>query len=512
MSQKSEIIHYLSINKTMTQGDLSEALYGDRNHLPNLYASLMGLVNSGVVIRKGDHPAYYSLANNDEPVSYDQYRVTHAKTYANVSKTGNKSVETKGNVIILNKPFLGGWLDKQGNIGHEIIDFLLTDDNQYYVYNNPWGICPSNIWVEGTHGFNRDSKEQYIAKYTVLTSEEKVKKSGNELDILYVIELAEKLHRFHTGETELRRNQMAIKKDIIRARNIKYNGKFLDEIYGDDDSLYLTFKGARIYKAEPPIRITGLQYDFRRNKGYLYSDQHESDYLKMFNIIEDSIKNRKLVEFTPRNVNPSTIGDLNANKTFLDLIALETDEQVFTNMLHSILGQGELLKHFCMKFKGNKAFNSAENYSVYRETKVVDGRMDVCAESSSQRVIIENKVYSGLNGVRPADNTTQLSIYYRWGIDGKAEEPLCFVVAPEFRINEIRREIAEKDATMLSIYQIKTYGDIANFIEEEYSNDNIPANYAYYDLVPQIINAFRNLSYSTKEDLYAKMFLNATNK
>lgn len=38
MSQKSEIIHYLSINKTMTQGDLSEALYGDRNHLPNLYA------------------------------------------------------------------------------------------------------------------------------------------------------------------------------------------------------------------------------------------------------------------------------------------------------------------------------------------------------------------------------------------------------------------------------------------------------------------------------------------
>ena len=56
MSQKSEIIHYLSINKTMTQDDLSEALYGDRNHLPKLFASLMWLVNSGVVIRRGDHP------------------------------------------------------------------------------------------------------------------------------------------------------------------------------------------------------------------------------------------------------------------------------------------------------------------------------------------------------------------------------------------------------------------------------------------------------------------------
>lgn len=34
-------------------------------------------------------------------------------------------------------------------------------------------------------------------------SEEKVKESGNELDILYVIELTEKMHRFHTGEAEL---------------------------------------------------------------------------------------------------------------------------------------------------------------------------------------------------------------------------------------------------------------------------------------------------------------------
>lgn len=512
MSQKSEIIHYLSINKTMTQGDLSESLHGDRNHLPNLYASLMGLVNSGVVIRRGDLPAYYSLANEGTTIISEEPKTTRVKTYNYVSRTINKTIETKGNVIILNKPFLGGWLDKQGNIGHEIIDFLLTDDNQYYVYNNPWGICPPNIWVEGTQSLSRISKEQYIAKYTVLTSEEKIKESGNELDILYVIELAEKMHRFHTGESELRRNQAVIKNDIIRKRNIKYNGRFLDEIYDDDDSLYLTFKGARIYKAEPPIRIAGLQYDFRRNKGYLYSDQYEADYLKMSNLIEESIKDEKLVEFTPRNVNPSTIGDLNANKTFLDLIALETDEQVFTNMLHSILEQGELLKHFCMKFKGNKAFNSAENYSVYRETKVVDGRMDVCAESSSQRVIIENKVYSGLNGVRLADNTTQLSTYYRWGINGKAEEPLCFVVAPDFRINEIRREISEKDNNMLDIYQIKTYGDIADFIEEEYDNGNIPVSYAYYGLIPQIINAFRNLSYSTKEDLYAKMFLNATNK
>ena len=88
------------------------------------------------------------------------------------------------------------------------------------------------------------------------------------------------MHRFHTGEAELIRNQNIIKNDINRARNIKYNGKFLDEIYGDVGSLYLIFRGARIYTTEPPIRVTGLQYDFRRNKAYLYSDNMNLIILK----------------------------------------------------------------------------------------------------------------------------------------------------------------------------------------------------------------------------------------
>ena len=73
------------------------------------------------------------------------------------------------------------------------------------------------------------------------------------------------------------------------------------------------------------------------------------------------------------------------------------------------------------------------------------------------------------------------------------------------------REIHQKDPAMENIYLVKTYGDIAQFIEDEYGAGNIPITYAYYSLVPQIIDAFKNLSYSTKEDLYARMFLDATN-
>lgn len=65
MTQKEQIIRLLKVNGTMTQGDLSLGMYGDRNHLPNLYMSLMDLVRKGIVLRRGEHPAYYSLADAD---------------------------------------------------------------------------------------------------------------------------------------------------------------------------------------------------------------------------------------------------------------------------------------------------------------------------------------------------------------------------------------------------------------------------------------------------------------
>lgn len=64
MSQKIVILDLLK-NGPMTQGELSIAIYGDNKHMPNIYASLMSLVNSGVVNRNGSQPAVYSLTGMD---------------------------------------------------------------------------------------------------------------------------------------------------------------------------------------------------------------------------------------------------------------------------------------------------------------------------------------------------------------------------------------------------------------------------------------------------------------
>lgn len=66
MNQKEKIIEALRKTPEMTQGDLSEYIYGDRRHLPNIYCSLQNLVKKGVIDRKGAHPAYYSLSSVDK--------------------------------------------------------------------------------------------------------------------------------------------------------------------------------------------------------------------------------------------------------------------------------------------------------------------------------------------------------------------------------------------------------------------------------------------------------------
>lgn len=62
MGQKETIIDLLKLNTTMTQGQLAETIYGDKNHSPYIYAALSKLVADGIVTRTGSNPSYYSLS------------------------------------------------------------------------------------------------------------------------------------------------------------------------------------------------------------------------------------------------------------------------------------------------------------------------------------------------------------------------------------------------------------------------------------------------------------------
>ena len=83
MSQKETIVNMLKTNGTMTQGALAEAIYGDKNHGPNIYATLIGLVKNGAVLRTGSNPSYYSLSGSEIIIPEKSQKTT--KGYRDVS-------------------------------------------------------------------------------------------------------------------------------------------------------------------------------------------------------------------------------------------------------------------------------------------------------------------------------------------------------------------------------------------------------------------------------------------
>ena len=83
MSQKETIVNMLKTNGTMTQGALAEAIYGDKNHGPNIYATLIGLAKNGAVLRTGSNPSYYSLSGTEIIIPEKSQKST--KGYRDVS-------------------------------------------------------------------------------------------------------------------------------------------------------------------------------------------------------------------------------------------------------------------------------------------------------------------------------------------------------------------------------------------------------------------------------------------
>lgn len=421
-------------------------------------------------------------------------------------------------VIILNKIFQGSWNKQEGNISHEIIDFFKTDKGEHYIYNDPWGHCPPEIYV----GEKESNKEIYEAKYMLLTGT-----GTRDFELLYLIELKEVLHHFSSGKASKNNRDIIVSK-YIKPREIKYGGVSLDQIYGkDDDSLLVTFQASAIYK--PKKRITsglpqqykkGEGYVFQRNKGYINNKEYKNDYDNIISLIEDNegnVDSNTWTKLELPTINPSDLITQRQNKqsqkTFLDMIYKTDSEECFTNMLYSILSQKDLFYQFCNEFKADTQDISNIPFKVEREKVVSNGRMDISGEAKSedtvyQRVIIENKIWSGLNGVNERKKITQLSTYYDlWGKEDNTRpilEPLCFVIAPNYRIRHVEEEINDLDPAMKDVYGIIPYSKIADFIEKHMNQIE-----QYSEYVKDCLLAFKKHAYENEQELFTQLFKDA---
>lgn len=410
------------------------------------------------------------------------------------------------NVIILNKIFEGSWNDQEGNISHEIIDFALTDEGKYFVYNVPYGCCPD--WIHIT-GDDIKETETHEAEYLYLTSESR----NGVFDIKYRIKLKRKIHNYSYHKSEKLRKQVSEKMEkIYEEYNVFYGGKKISEILYTDTPL-ITFEADYMELAAESVSVNFSEYNFQRNKGYLKKDEHPNDY-KYFQEIANNTK--WIRSGLNPIINKSDVNGRYNKKTFLDLIMKSESEECYTNILYSILKQPGFFTLFCKNFAPDRKLDCSNSFQVFRERRVVGGRMDICAESVSQRVVIENKLFSGLNGIRK-DETAQLSIYYEWG--KKADmEPICFLVVPDFRVelshsgrvSEIEQEILKYDPDMQGKYTVVSYSCISDFIKNH--KNMFETSYEYYKYLDDIIDAFANYAYSSKTEYFQALFQQRINE
>ena len=458
--------------------------------------------------------------------------------------------EVEEKFILLNKPFNGSWTYQDGNIAHEIIDFFLTDSGEYYVYNIPYGrTCNGRV-----------------PDYIVLTSE-----GTNVVKIEYIIKPSEAVHGLgystrkkddnKDGEKDnyspTNNNEENRKKieHIIKEKNIRYGGKLLSKLYDSktDVGLLVSYKAEWIKKPKEP-----LVFDFRES-GYIF--QHAYGYIsnewnikyvnnKYFgkdklskrqkDIIETSEKKSKayhalkkkieeldqkgeLVELSlsPIDVHTKKFSGLTFSKTtFLDFILKTNSEECYTNLLYNLFVSDKNL--FCRfvqellkkeKVCSISIFINTNLKYINREKSVSRGRMDICAEfeinGMIHRIVLENKVDSGLNGKGGAENQTQLTQYYNWATENGAT-PHCFILVPGYHENFLLDEIKTYDKDMMDNYTIIKYRDIFDFIKAHSSD--IKSNKYYRKFYADIFELFGRLSLdrlSLFEYLFIQAILNA---
>lgn len=433
----------------------------------------------------------------------------------NKKNKNNKALKRSDDVIILNKAFEGCWNDKEGNISHEIIDFFKTDGGNYFVYNTPRGTV---------------QKGCEKVKYLILTSSVERHKSSQEFKLLYYIEIEDKINnsgKYIKKDLSKIDNNKTIIEKCCKDNEIKYGGKYLYEIFKDEDDYgknpLVTFKGKAIYEAKDPILFkidNKISYNYwRTHCGYIFKSKYGKLYQNLLDFIEDKGKWNK-INISPVKKNSTSLQD----KTFLDFILKNNSEECFTNIFHSILSHDKLLIEFINYFKDDDLpeidSQDVDDLKVTRENKIVQGRMDISGvfqeKSKNHSVIIENKIHSGLNGVDKQSASSQLTKYYTWARNykwskGKTTDIHCYLLVPNYKKEELDGDIDKNDQQMKRNYKIITYSELKEFIKECDKNGLLKNHSMFQKYSNDILNAIGSHSYEDRKTKFEKDFLDAIN-
>ncbi len=324
-------------------------------------------------------------------------------------------------VIIINNTYAGRYGQNKDNLPHEMINFFRADDDPnnkdnnpgFYIYITPAGIINNKIKKENIKGIIF------------------IRNAGNGIvEVLGKAELGENSKFYTQGISSSKENQIAKvdnstkkvdeTKKCLKAINeaIKYGGKELSKIHEGDEGILVSMKVDKIclpkktfyltYKAENTELLNDVYFlpaDGGKSDGKKIANEsmlayyYEDDNTNAYNVLRDILNDEKNEFWKGASDTPfcdtSKIDDeIKYNDNFFKITRQQDNEVMFSNMLfYYFSNYPDLLKHFV-----KKQFNIdlVDNYTVEREKE----RMDIRIIDDKHYIIIENKIKSGINGIK----------------------------------------------------------------------------------------------------------------
>jgi len=292
--------------------------------------------------------------------------------------------------ILINQLFAGKYLEEGENIGHEVIN-LFKDDNGYNnLYITPSGSVSGHdiefiIFVRNT------SKRTTVEIIGVAGDIQEI--SGKDMNaVTYAGVSLDRIFNsnLYHGESDISSQHVTFRAGSFRVPSKPIYLTLDNDFSADEFILHLNSKkrviipqGMRMYYSEDKDLIAYSQLKDLVGNDELWIDENSTEKLYPDGVVQ------------------------NQAPTFLEVIKKEDDENIFSNLFSYFFeySHQEFIK-FALELLDIPDMNSA--FSIYRETKY---RTDIWIESEEDIIVIENKINSGVNGIK--EDSSQLNKYIK---------------------------------------------------------------------------------------------------
>jgi len=418
--------------------------------------------------------------------------------------------------ILINRMFRGEYLD--GHIGHEIINLFKADDGNNYLYVNPYG------------SFNKKHRKRITTILLVRNYGKgvfEILAKATDLEAYIDDSLPRIKEENKETRSKIRNNQET------KCRDIRYDGISILDIFEENDdenqAILVTFKAKKYFKVKTGIHlllseveraqingehVISLANSSREKHVHLPKQSLKAYYAQgdektgyVYDRLMEAINNPDLWETTNSTTRvDKELQPQEEHYNFLKLIHKEDDELCFSNMLaHFLSNEFGLYQDFAKEVLELKVFGSA--CEIWRE----EGNIDLLLDDGVNRIVIENKIKSHVNGIQAREKDdnrmiqSQLSKYRKAQEKKLEEEGLprklsCFLLHPEYQQIDL-----------------STYADGSKYAQISYKRlyEFFTSHKLYAPYYDDFCNALFKHAQEVSEDLYQEnliKFLTAIQK